>query len=273
VVVEISLNISCRTGLAVLITMNPQPTQTANGYDQFGKEYHSYRKSAENFYNSMIDMPAVLSFLEDINGKKILDIGCGSGLYSAILQQRGAVVTGIDISKTMLQIARQEVKDAKFHFADITDMSFPDKSFDFAMSALMLGYVENWDQAFKEVRRILKPGGIFIFSIFNPVLECREEAELGGKKYKIMGNSKDNATVIGDYFNQRWFGFKLMKNMESKSHHKTYETIINTILQNGFSIEGYKDAKPIAQGKTVSPLDYEKYSKLPIFCVFKVKKK
>ena len=79
---EISLNISCRTGLAVLITMNPQPTQTANGYDQFGKEYHSYRKSAENFYNSMIDMPAVLSFLEDINGKKILDIGCGSGLYS-----------------------------------------------------------------------------------------------------------------------------------------------------------------------------------------------
>ena len=247
--------------------------QTAKKYDKHGKEYHDYRKSKTNFYNSMIDIPAVLGLLKDIKGKKIIDIGCGSGIYSEILQKKGAEVVGIDISKTLIEIAKSEVKKVEFRVANIKELPFKNNSFDIAVSALMLGYLENWDRAFSEVKRILKPGGVFIFSILNPIYECKEETMVNGEKYKIIGISKDHTKVLGDYFKERWIETTIIKKMKIKSHHKTYETIIDTILRNGFSIEGYKDAKPIAKGKKISVIDYRTFSKLPIFCVFKIKKK
>src|SRR3989344_7270142 len=111
---------------------------TAKVYDKFGKEYHKHRKDQPNFYNSCIDMPAVLSFLKKVKGKKIIDIGCGSGIYTRILKKKGAKVVGIDISQTLFEIAKKEVKNVEFYKAGIYKLPFKNNTFDSAISALML---------------------------------------------------------------------------------------------------------------------------------------
>ncbi|MBW3014177.1 class I SAM-dependent methyltransferase, partial [Candidatus Woesearchaeota archaeon] len=234
--------------------MEQNTKQVAAAYDQFGKWYHKYRKS-KNFFNSKIDMPAVLSFLKNVKGKKIIDIGCGSGLYTKILRKRGAKMCGMDISKTLLEIAKKENPGVDFQLASIHKIPFKKNTFDIAISALMLDYVKDWDSAFKEVRRVLKPNGIYIFSLGNPLLECREKIKFGSKVYRILGyTSGSHSHVFGDYFKERWQETMWKteegeSKMAFKTHHKTYDTIINTILRNGFTIEGYKDAKPIPSGK------------------------
>lgn len=253
--------------------MDEESKQTARMYDKFGEQYHKYRKLRLNFYNSMVDMPAVLSFLKNIKKKKIIDLGCGPGFYSEILKKRGAKVYGIDISKTLIEIAKREVKEVDFRVADIKKIPFKNNTFDVALSALMLDYIKDWDTVFKEVRRVLKPGGIYIFSKGNPLFECRERIQINGEDCKILGYSKGGKKVIGSYFKERWQEAECIEGMKLRNHHKTYETIINTILRNGFSIEGYSDAKPLQKGRKIAPKHYKTFSKLPIFCVFKIRKK
>ncbi|MFC1696827.1 hypothetical protein ACFL1H_00690 [Nanoarchaeota archaeon] len=60
--------------------------------------------------------------------------------------------------------------------------------------------------------------------------------------------------------------------MNMRSHHKTYETIIKTTINNGFNIVGYKDPRPIAGSRKMAPNEYDKFSKLPIFSVWKLQK-
>jgi 2-polyprenyl-3-methyl-5-hydroxy-6-metoxy-1,4-benzoquinol methylase len=50
--------------------------------------------------------PILLNLLEDVKGKKILDAGCGEGYFSRLLIKQGAIVTGVDFSTTMLNMAK-----------------------------------------------------------------------------------------------------------------------------------------------------------------------
>ena len=78
-------------------------------YDSIASIYDK-KRTDKTIYNDYIEMPAVLSLLKDIRGKKILDLGCGTGVLSKILKNRGAMVSGIDISPKMIEIAKRNSK-------------------------------------------------------------------------------------------------------------------------------------------------------------------
>jgi 2-polyprenyl-3-methyl-5-hydroxy-6-metoxy-1,4-benzoquinol methylase len=83
---------------------------TAAAYDVIAKEFYEWRKSKKRreFYEGFLVLPSFLKLLGDVKGKKILDIGCGPGLYASLLTQKGAVVHGMDISKELIGIAKKE---------------------------------------------------------------------------------------------------------------------------------------------------------------------
>ena len=94
-------------------------------------------------------------------GRRILDVGCGSGPLFAALRDRGAIVTGFDSSTGMLKQARQRLGDgADLQVAALgSPLPFPDGAFDDVIAALVLHYLEDWGLALAELRRVLKPGG------------------------------------------------------------------------------------------------------------------
>ena len=238
-------------------------------YDIMAKSYHNLRTKKYPkgwFYNEMLEMPATFELLGDVKRKKILDFGCGTGIYAKLLTKKGAKVKGFDISPEMLKIAKGENPNLDLKIGSGYKIPFREK-FDIVLSSLVLHYFKDWNKVFKEVKRVLKKNGIFIFSTGNPVVESKKVVVSKGKKYR----------VVYDYFNER-----LIKEdwnvddvgvMKVGFYHVTYETIINTILKSGFEIIGYKDPFPPKYSKKYFPLHYEKTTKVPLFTVWKLRLK
>jgi ubiquinone/menaquinone biosynthesis C-methylase UbiE len=103
----------------------------------------------------------------------ILDIGCGSGLVAKFLMDRGLRVTGIDISKNMLKLARQCAPEAKFYKMDMTRMRFVDNSFDGVVALYSIIHLPRifHERIFKKISRITRTNGIVLLSVGGSNLE------------------------------------------------------------------------------------------------------
>ncbi len=110
--------------------------------------------------------------LTSLQGKKILDVGCGTGELSCFLASFGAEVTGIDFSKPSLDYARQtarskELTNISFIYGSITDFQFPKNNFDLILSHMVLHHTKNPEKAFSNMVQALKPGGNVVFKVFH----------------------------------------------------------------------------------------------------------
>lgn len=119
-------------------------------------------------YNADYDRPAVLSLLPPIKGRRVLDAGCGPGVYAEWLAGRGAEVVGLDVCPRMVELARLRLGGGvQIIEADLArPLDFlPSASFDLVVSALALDYVRDWDAVFKEFFRVLREVGHLVFSV------------------------------------------------------------------------------------------------------------
>jgi SAM-dependent methyltransferase len=146
----------------------PADPAVANDYDSFAGAYSA--ETEANLINGYYARPAILTLAGDVAGRRILDAGCGSGPLFAALRDRGAIVTGIDASAGMLELARRRLGDgADLRVADLgSPLPFPDGTFDDVIASLVLHYLEDWRPALAELRRVLKPGGRLIVSVDHP---------------------------------------------------------------------------------------------------------
>jgi ubiquinone/menaquinone biosynthesis C-methylase UbiE len=96
----------------------PEERAVANDYDSFAEAYSA--ETEANLINGYYARPAILDLAGDVAGRRVLDVGCGSGPLFAALRDRGAIVTGIDKSAGMLKLARQRLgDDADLQVADL----------------------------------------------------------------------------------------------------------------------------------------------------------
>jgi SAM-dependent methyltransferase len=146
----------------------PPDQAVANNYDSFAEAYTAATEA--NLINGYYERPAILDLAGDVAGRRILDAGCGSGPLFAALRDRGAVVTGVDSSTVMLELARQRLgASADLHLADLgSSLPFPDGTFDDVIASLVLHYLEDWTAPLAELRRVLTPGGRLIASVDHP---------------------------------------------------------------------------------------------------------
>lgn len=137
-----------------------------------------------------------LNLLGDVKGKRILEIGCGGGQCSIAFTKQGARCTALDQSAQHLEFAKQLAKKENvqidFKVQDVQTLEgIPSDSFDIVFSAYALQYIPDLATCFKEVHRVLKPGGIFAFSYDHPFYTC-----LYGKTGNIVRPYKDGRIEI-----------------------------------------------------------------------------
>lgn len=95
-------------------------------------------------------------------GARIADLGCGSGVFTSLLQRRGFDCVGVDLSPKLIRIARETYPDVEFREGDIEHLPFADGSFDGVVLAGVLHHLPELSACAAEIRRILKPGGRFV---------------------------------------------------------------------------------------------------------------
>jgi SAM-dependent methyltransferase len=94
------------------------------------------------------------------DGRRLLDVGCGTGHHMASLRERGFEVAGVDGSVEMIAHARANNPGAQIKVADVDSLPFPDSSFDFVLCIEVLRYLPDFTRCVNEIARVLKPGGV-----------------------------------------------------------------------------------------------------------------
>lgn len=213
-------------------------------------------------HNAYYERPATLSLLPDVRNKKVLDAGCGPGVYSAWLADRGAEVVAFDVNEKMVQLARERL-GTKVRVVQ-ADLGVPlgflaDASFDIVLSALVLNYVRDWGAAFRESYRVLRQGGLLIFSVDHPFADSSIHNE----------NERVNYFQT-ELVEHEWTGFGTP--VRVPSYQRPLGAMINPLLEAGFALEQLLEPILTEKFKQQAPQDYEELSRRPGFlCVRAVK--
>ena len=114
--------------------------------------------------------------LVDFNGyadRRILEVGCGAGVDLARFAKGGAIVTGVDLAPSAIELARanfdQQGLRGELHVADGEHLPFADGSFDAVFAHGVVQYTADPRRLVAECRRVLKPGGEAIFQVYNRI--------------------------------------------------------------------------------------------------------
>src|SRR5262245_34873322 len=114
--------------------------------------------------------------LVDFNGykgRRVLEVGCGAGVDLARFAKGGAIVTGVDLAESAIALARanfeQQGLKADLRVADGEALPFEDNGFDLVYAHGVVQYTANPKRLVDECRRVLKPGGLAIFQVYNRI--------------------------------------------------------------------------------------------------------
>lgn len=179
---------------------------------------------------------AELHLIGDVKGKRVLELGCGGAQCSIAFAQKGAIVTAIDVSSVEIEFAKKLANEnkvqIKFYEHDAADLAqISDKSQDIVFSACALAYVDDLAGCFKEVHRILKDDGIFVWSVGHPFYDIIDPKTFQLREsyldtgVKLEGDFANVLRTISDYFNAATeAGFLVEKMIEPDSRkHYPYD--------------------------------------------------
>ena len=142
------------------------------GYDKIAREYHRQRDR----FDRRDELEEFAGLLPD--DARVLDAGCGGGVPVArFLAERGFRVVGVDLSRNMIRLAKENVPQAEFIKKDMTQLDFDEDSFDGLTAFYSVIHVprEKHVGLFETFRKILRPDGIMLVSLGHSQWEGTED--------------------------------------------------------------------------------------------------
>lgn len=219
--------------------MVPLPRTTDARYDEFADFYAGF---APDQYDDP-PMAAMLELLGEVAGLRLLDLACGHGRLTREMARRGAVVTGIDISRALIakarEIERAELLGIDYVHADAASPeALAEEQFDGVICSFGLSDIDDLVGAIATVARVLRPGGFFAFSMLHP---------------SFPGSPAHEATpswpVGRGYYDEGWWRSGTPPNgirPRVGSNHRMLSTYINTIARHRLLIDAMIEPPPSA---------------------------
>ncbi|GEM_PF-313619 len=245
-------------------------------YNSVGEFYAQHVDRPES-YNNLIERPCVLDLLGDVRGRRVLDLCCGEGFYSRACAERGAEVTGIDVSEKQIELARlrtsAESLSIEFVVGNVGEVlaSLDSGTFEGCVCGMGLDCVVDLDAVFREVARVLVPGGWFIFSNIHPVMN-----------FGVWHRCDDGrlGRVVFDYFVKRavrvpWVTLRRKWGVEFAPPYITHtlEDKTEALYRAGFLVERLREPRPDPEAAERSRKDYEQLVTGPHFVVVRAIKR
>jgi ubiquinone/menaquinone biosynthesis C-methylase UbiE len=118
-----------------------------------------------------VEKAAIFALLPNLQGLRVLEVGCGTGNIALELARRGAVLVGLDVSGPMLVTAQNEARQHGLPLAllsgEAAALPFPKHSFDGVISILALDFMAHRPKVLREIVRVLRPGGFLLLAMLN----------------------------------------------------------------------------------------------------------
>lgn len=214
----------------------------SNIYDdnEFFQAYAQMDRSKDGL-NAAGEWYQLKPMFPDLQGKTVLDLGCGYGWHCKYAIDLGAnEVLGIDLSNKMLDKAKQLNSDEhiKYLRCKIEEYNYPENTYDFVISNLALHYIEDLEFIYKKVYQTLKTNGCFLFNIEHPSFTAGINQD-----WIYDQNGEPLYWPIDHYYEpgQRvttFLGHKVVK------QHHTLTQILNVLIKSGFQLETVEEVVP-----------------------------
>jgi len=168
-------------------TLSEDEKITLATYEEKAEVWNGSRGGTPDFWQQEINV-----FQSMLDGNKILDVGSGNARDASIFVSDGYDVTGVDISPSLLEIARRNCPEAEFRLASVYELPFEDNSFDGVwMAASLLHLPKNKASvALAEVKRVVKEKGVVFISVKKGQGEKFEEDEVGKRFFSYYENNE-----------------------------------------------------------------------------------
>ena len=241
--------------------------------------------TSESSFSRMVERPAVLALTGDLEGLKLLDLGCGSGVYSVPFAAAGATVAGMDLSETMIELARKRASaltpgsSIEFRTGDISErLPFPDETFDRVLTSTALHYLNDLSSLMKEVSRVLKRGGRLVASVLHPINTSRfpiasQSADRGGAVPGWETRSDWQVNYFGGRIREIETPWLDCSNVSAEGrrlrcYHPSVSDYLNAVKSAGLVLSEVREPSPPEQLKEKDPNRYEEASALPLYLIF-----
>ena len=213
------------------------PEDVQGVWDTAAESWSHFVDSGRDRFKLHVILPALLGLLPSTApGARALDLCCGEGFYSRTLRELGFDVQGVDLSAKMIALARAKQSAIPYHCADAAHVPFEEGSFDVVLSAMGLMDAPNLAEILAEVRRVLAPGGQFVFSITHPCFSFEKaggwEKGPGGKEFFKMDDYFTEDTV-----EVPWDMEGILYPFTTIIYHRTLSTYVNALTAAGFAVE------------------------------------
>ena len=140
-----------------------------NVLNQWDLAANHYQEAQEQSDLVKSNRQVVFNWFSALNGEKVLDLGCGYGFYTNYFSQIGGETVGVDGSAKMLELAQENYPKCRFCHADLEEsLPWPDNEYDIVFCNQVLMDLKEAKWVMQECYRVLKPGGIFYYSIVHP---------------------------------------------------------------------------------------------------------
>ena len=247
-------------------------------WNSMAKAYEEFNNSPDS-YSFNIEWTCIRNILPALDGKTIVDLGCGTGIFTFLLEHLNPKsITGIDLSAEMLEIAKEKAAEkssrAIFFQCDALDCAERiDEAVDFVFSSTTSHYIRDLGALLKNVYGILKPGGVAVFSVIHPLYSALYPIANGGvfpkdEDWGIRYLNRSRRTYV-----QPWLEYNdNYESLLSMSYHHTFSDYTNAIIESGLIIEGVYEPEPPDEWERDQPSRYENYVETPVYLIFKMKK-
>lgn len=245
-------------------------------WNSTARAYEIFQNSPDS-YCANIEWPCVQEMLPDIKNKVVLDLGCGTGIFTFLLEQYSpSALVGIDLSDEMLKIAADKADEnrsiARFIQGDASKAaSYTDGEYDLIFSSTMTHYIQDLDALFANISKCLRTGGMCILSVIHPVYSALYPIEHGDVfpndgEWTVRYLDKRTRAYI-----QPWIEYNDdFENRLSRSFHHTFGDYVNAVVKAGLRLEEIREPLPPERWKQETYDRYDNYIQTPTCMVLKI---
>ncbi|TMW70896.1 class I SAM-dependent methyltransferase [Alteribacter natronophilus] len=235
-----------------------------NKYDEaaFFNTYSRMNRSVKGLEGAG-EWPVFRELIPHLQGKNVLDLGCGFGWHCRYAADQGAAeVTGVDISRNMLEKAREKSPDKEITFVrrPLEDFEYESDTYDVIISSLAFHYVRDFRQLCHSLYKALKPGGTLVFSVEHPIFTSRAEqdwfySEDGRRLHWPVDRYQEEGERRTNFLAE-----------DVVKYHRTVSTYIESLLQAGFLIRSVKEPAP-SQERILENSEWQDEARRPMFLI------
>ncbi len=207
--------------MAFLPLFNTTNETTAdNQYNTIAKKYSELvvenNQDSITAYFRCLDIP--------MNGKSVLDLGCGDGYDLSRIKLKGALICGIDSSQEMIEIAQQKNPEGNIKIGYFDNIPFADHSFDVVISKWSFQQSMDIDSIYREIARVIKANGQLVYLSAHPIRQFIDKKRTGKDYFKKeiveavffdgQLREKSPSHTMNEYLSPTFFKFFILESYE-----------------------------------------------------------